>query len=72
MSQSNPQTGSVAHQNYNGNGSPRLIRILLILFGVMTLVAVPVLGYFLGNFIGIHMSASDVEQGYSYLSLIHI
>jgi len=52
MSQSNPQTGSVAQPDDNGNGSPKLIRILLILFGVMTLVAVPVMGYFLGNFIG--------------------
>ena len=71
MSQSNPQTGSVAQPNNNGNGSPRLIRILLILFGVMTLVAVPVLGYFIGNFIGIHMSASDVEQGYAYGGLLY-
>jgi len=71
MSQSNPQTGNVAHPNDNGNGSPKLIRILLILFGVMTLVAVPVMGYFVGNFIGIHMSASDVEQGYSYGGLLY-
>jgi flagellar basal body-associated protein FliL len=71
MSQSNSQTGNVEHQNENGNGSSKLIRILLILFGVMTLVAVPVLGYFLGNFIGIHMSASDVEQGYSYGGLLY-
>jgi len=71
MSQSNPQTGSVAQPDYNGNGSPKLVRILLILFGVMTLVAVPVMGYFLGNFIGIHMSASDVEQGYSYGGLLY-
>lgn len=71
MSQSNPQTGNVAQPNNNGNGSTRLVRILLILFGVMTLVAIPVLGYFLGNFIGIHMSASDVEQGYSYSGLIY-
>jgi len=71
MSQPNPQTGIVAHQNDNDNGSPKLIRILLILFGVMTLVAVPVMGYFLGNFIGIHMSASDVEQGYSYGGLLY-
>jgi len=71
MSQPNPQTGIVAQPNDNGNGSPRLIRILLILFGVMTLVAVPVMGYFLGNFIGIHMSSSDVEQGYSYGGLLY-
>ena len=71
MSQSNPQTGSVAQPNKNGNGSTRLIRIMLILFGTMTLIAVPVLGYFLGNFIGIHMSASDVEQGYSYGGLLY-
>ena len=71
MSQPNPQTGIVAQPNDNGNGSPRLIRILLILFGVMTLVAVPVIGYFLGNFIGIHMSSSDVEQGYSYGGLLY-
>lgn len=71
MSQSNPQTGGVAQTNNNGNGSIRLIRIILILFGIMTLIAVPVLGYFIGNFIGIHMSASDVEQGYAYGGLLY-
>jgi len=71
VSQVPPAIGHVAQPNNNGNGSTRLIRILLILFGVMTLVAVPVLGYFLGNFIGVHMSASDVEQGYSYGGLLY-
>ena len=71
MSQSNPQTGGVEQTNNNGNGSIRLIRIILILFGIMTLIAVPVLGYFIGNFIGIHMSASDVEQGYAYGGLLY-
>ena len=71
MSQVPPAIGHVAQPNKNGNGSPKLIRILLILFGVMTLVGVPVLGYFLGNFIGIHMSASDVEQGYAYGGLLY-
>jgi len=71
MSQVPPAIGHVAQPNKNRNGSTKLIRILLILFGVMTLVAVPVLGYFLGNFIGIHMSASDVEQGYSYGGLLY-
>jgi ABC-type Fe3+ transport system permease subunit len=71
MSQSNPQPNSVAQDNNNGNGSTRLIRIMLILFGIMTLVAVPVLGYFIGNFMGIHMSASDVEQGYAYGGLLY-
>jgi len=71
MSQSNPQTGNVAHPNENENGSTKLIRIMLILFGTMTLIAVPVMGYFLGNFIGVHMSASDVEQGYSYGGLLY-
>jgi len=71
MSQSNPQTGSVEQPNNNRNGSTRLIRIMLILFETMTLIAVPVLGYFLGNFIGVHMSASDVEQGYSYGGLLY-
>ena len=71
MSQVPPAIGHVAQPNNNRNGSTRLIMILLILFGVMTLVGVPVMGYFLGNFIGIHMSASDVEQGYSYGGLIY-
>ena len=71
MSQSNPQPNSVAQDNNNGNGSTRLIRIMLILFGIMTLVAIPVLGYFIGNFMGIHMSASDVEQGYAYGGLLY-
>jgi hypothetical protein len=71
MSQSNPQTGSVAQTNNNNNSSTRLIRIMLILFGIMTLVAIPVLGYFIGNFIGIHMSQNDVIQGYAYGGLLY-
>jgi len=64
MSQASPQPN-------NGNGSTRLVRIMLILFGIMTLVAIPVMGYFIGNFIGIHMSASDVEQGYANGGLLY-
>jgi hypothetical protein len=71
MSQSNPQTGSVEQPNKNGNGSTRLIRIMLVLFGAMTLVAIPVLGYFIGDFIGIHMSENDVIQGYAYGGLLY-
>ncbi len=71
MSQSNPQTGGVAQTNNNGNGSTRLIRIMLVLFGAMTLVAIPVLGYFIGDFIGIHMSENDVIQGYAYGGLLY-
>ncbi len=71
MSQSNPQTGGVAQTNNNDNGSTRLIRIMLVLFGAMTLVAIPVLGYFIGDFIGIHMSENDVIQGYAYGGLLY-
>ena len=71
MSQSNPQTGGVEQTNDNGNGSTRLIRIMLVLFGAMTLVAIPVLGYFIGDFIGIHMSENDVIQGYAYGGLLY-
>ena len=48
----------------------RVLRILLIVFGVMVLVAVPLLGYFIGNFIGIHMATSDIQQGYAYGGLL--
>jgi len=37
----------------------------------MGLVVIPVLGYFLGTLIGIHMSASDVDQGYAYGGLLY-
>jgi hypothetical protein len=71
MSQSNPQTSSVAQTDNNNNGSTKLIRIMLVLFGAMTLVAIPVLGYFIGNFVGIHMSQNDVIQGYAYGGLLY-
>jgi len=48
----------------------RVLRILLIVFGVIVLVAVPLLGYFIGNFIGIHMATSDIQQGYAYGGLL--
>ena len=71
MSQANPQVNSVAQPNRNGNNSTRLIRIMLVLFGVLALVGIPVLGYFIGNFIGIHMSENDVIQGYAYGGLLY-
>jgi len=71
MSQSNPQVNSVAQTNNNGNGTTKLIRMLLILFGAIALVGVPVLGYFIGNFLGVHMSESDVIQGYAYGGLLY-
>ena len=48
----------------------KVLRILLIVFGVIVLVAVPLLGYFIGNFIGIHMATSDIQQGYAYGGLL--
>ncbi len=44
---------------------------MLVLFGAMTLVAIPVLGYFIGDFIGIHVSENDVIQGYAYGGLLY-
>jgi len=49
----------------------RVMRILLIVFGIMTLVTVPLLGYFIGQFIGIHMATSDIQQGYAYSGLLY-
>jgi len=49
----------------------RVMRILLIIFGIMVMVAIPIFGYIVGNFIGIHMSASDVDQGYAYGGLLY-
>jgi len=71
MSQVPPVAGHVAQPNRNNNGSTRLIRIMLVLFGVLALVGIPVLGYFIGNFIGIHMSENDVIQGYAYGGLLY-
>lgn len=51
--------------------SMKLLRIFLIIFGIMALVAVPLLGYFIGTLIGIHMSANDVDQGYAYGGLLY-
>jgi hypothetical protein len=49
----------------------RVLRVLLIVFGVIVLIAVPLLGYFIGNFIGMHMSTSDIQQGYAYGGLLY-
>ncbi len=51
--------------------SIRVMRALLIVFGIIVLVAVPLLGYFVGNFIGIHMSTGDIQQGYAYGGLLY-
>jgi len=71
MSQANPQPNNAEQVDSNGNSTTRLIRILLPLFGAITLVAIPVLGYFIGDFLGIHMSSSDVMQGYAYSGLLY-
>jgi len=49
----------------------RVTRILLIIFDVLVLVGVPLLGYFVGNLIGMHMSVSDIQQGYAYSGLLY-
>ena len=49
----------------------RILRILLIIFSIMVLIAVPVMGYVIGNLIGSHMSVSDIEQGYAYSGLLY-
>jgi len=51
--------------------STRLLRIFLILFGMMALVIIPLLTYFIGTLIGIHMSSNDVNQGYAYGGLLY-
>jgi len=37
----------------------------------MTLVGVPILGYFIGNLIGIHMATNDIQQGYANSGLLY-
>jgi len=49
----------------------RILRIFLIIFGIMTLVGIPILGYFIGNLIGIHMASNDVQQGYANGGLLY-
>ena len=51
--------------------STRLLRIFLIIFGLMALITIPLMGYFVGTFIGIHMSANDIDQGYAYGGLLY-
>jgi len=50
----------------------RLLRMLLVLFGAIALVGLPVAGYFIGNFIGIHMAVTDIQNGYAYGGLLSI
>jgi len=52
------------------NTGVRLIRILLILFSAVALIALPIGGYFIGNFIGSHMAVSDIQNGYAYGGLL--
>lgn len=61
---SQPSTGL-----YTGG---RLIRMLLVLFGAIALLGLPIAGYFIGSFIGIHMAANDIENGYAYGGLLSI
>jgi hypothetical protein len=42
-----------------------------MIFGIVVLIAVPLLGYFVGNLIGIHMATSDIQQGYAYGGLLY-
>jgi len=51
--------------------SVRIIRIFVLIIGIMGLVVIPILGYFLGTLIGIHMSVNDVQQGYAYGGLLY-
>lgn len=79
MPQPNPQINQQINQQQkngdddddNGNGTTKMIRALLVLFGAMSLIGLPVLGYFIGNFLGVHMSSSDVMQGYAYGGLLY-
>jgi len=52
------------------NTGGRLIRMLLVLFGAVALIAFPIGGYFMGNFIGTHMAVSDIQNGYAYGGLL--
>jgi len=54
----------------NTNTGGRLIRILLVLFGAVALIAFPIAGYFIGNFIGSHMAVTDIQNGYAYGGLL--
>jgi len=49
----------------------RILRIFYIVFAFSVLVGVLVVGYFIGNFIGMHMSVSDIQQGYAYSGLLY-
>jgi len=46
--------------------------MLLLLFGAMALAGLPVAGYFIGNFIGIHMAVNDIQNGYAYGGLLSV
>ena len=52
------------------NTGVRLIRMLMVLFGAIALVALPIGGYFIGNFIGSHMAVTDIQNGYAYSGLL--
>jgi len=56
-------------QPYTGS---RLIRIIFLLFTAIALLGLPIAGYFIGNFIGLHMAVSDIQNGYAYGGLLSI
>jgi len=47
-----------------------VIRILLLLLGAAGLIALPVAGFFIGNFVGQHMAVSDIDNGYAFGGLL--
>ena len=61
-----------SNMNTQPGAGGRLIRLILVLFGAVALVALPIAGYFIGNFIGMHMAVNDIDNGYSYGGLLAI
>ena len=48
-----------------------LVKILALAFFGGALVGLPLAGYFIGQFIGIHMAAGDIQQGYAFGGLLY-
>ena len=66
----------MSQQVPNGEGAEKeaensLIRVVALLMFATALIGIPLAGYFIGDFVGMHMAAGDIEQGYAFGGLLY-
>jgi hypothetical protein len=56
----------------SGNVGGSVLKIVVLIMGIAGIVALPVAGFILGQWIGQHMALSDFSQAYSIGGLLNI